>query len=67
VQLIHVLCQIHTNTTKLHKWTPSLPVTEKNASFSLAHCDAVKVEEESIPLLLADCRSFVDKLLTGCC
>ena len=32
-------------------WTPSLPVTEKNASFSLAHCDAVKVEEKSIPLL----------------
>jgi hypothetical protein len=27
---------------------------KKYASFSLAHCDAVKVEEESIPLLLAD-------------
>jgi hypothetical protein len=36
VQLEYVLCQINTNVAKLHDWTPSLPVTGKHASSSLA-------------------------------
>jgi hypothetical protein len=36
VQLEYVLCQINANVAKLHEWTPSLPVTGKHASSSLA-------------------------------
>ena len=36
VQLEYVLCQINAYVAKLHVWTPSLPVTGKHASSSLA-------------------------------
>jgi len=58
VQLIHIFCQIHTNSTKLYNGLLLYPVTEifrfNEYTIQSGTLRCRKVEEESIPLLLAE-------------